>query len=51
MEKTGILIMLTKVKACVNPLVPLIGVVVSVLLMGVLPRIHQKLLMPQWILR
>lgn len=34
MEKTGILIMLTKVKACVNPLVPLIGVVVSVLLMG-----------------
>lgn len=26
--------MLTKVKACVNPLVPLIGVVVSVLLMG-----------------
>ena len=31
MEKTGILIMLTKVKACVNPLVPLIGVVVSVL--------------------
>lgn len=42
MEKTGILIMLTKVKACVNPLVPLIGVVVSVLLMGCSSKNPQK---------
>ena len=34
MKKTGILIMLTKVKACANLFVPLIGVVVSVLFMG-----------------
>ena len=34
MEKTGILIMLTKVKACANLFVTLIGVVASVLFMG-----------------
>lgn len=34
MKRTGILIMLTKVKACANFLVPLIGVVASVLFMG-----------------
>ena len=34
MERTGILIMLTKVKACANLLVPLIGVVASVLFTG-----------------
>ena len=33
-KKTGILIMLTKVKACANLFVPLIGVVASVLFMG-----------------
>ena len=35
MKKTGILIMLTKVKACANLFVSLIGVVASVLFMGV----------------
>ena len=34
MERTGILIMLTKVKACANLLVPLICVMASVLLWG-----------------
>ena len=45
------LIMLTKVKACANFLVPLIGVVASVLFMGCSSKNPKKLLMPQWILR
>lgn len=44
MERTGILIMLTKVKACANLLVPLIGVVVSVLLMGCSSKNPKKLM-------
>lgn len=33
--------MLTKVKACANFLIPLIGVMASVLFMGVLPKIFR----------
>lgn len=35
--------MLTKVKACANFLIPLIGVMASVLFMGVLPKIPKNL--------
>lgn len=42
MKRTGILIMLTKVKACANLFVPLIGVVASVLFMGCSSKNPQK---------
>lgn len=42
MEKTGILIMLTKVKGSANLLVPLIAVMVSVLLWGCSSKNPQK---------
>ena len=42
MKRTGILIMLTKVKACANFLVPLIGVVASVLFIGCSSKNPQK---------
>ena len=42
MKKTGILIMLTKVKACTNLFVSLIGVVASVLFMGCSSKNPQK---------
>ena len=42
MKRTGILIMLTKVKACANLFVSLIGVVASVLFMGCSSKNPQK---------
>ena len=42
MKRTGILILLTKVKACANFLVPLIGVVASVLFIGCSSKNPQK---------
>ena len=43
--------MLTKVKACANLFVTLIGVVASVLFMGCSSKNPPKLLMLKWILR